>query len=115
MLTWAQLCASLVPAPATVSVEAYQGASGYGPVYAAPVDVTPCWVDDTRRLVRVQTQDAAGAEQVSSTTVYGPLDATCPPGSRVTLPSGRTARVLAVSRLEGHGLLVPEHQEIALE
>ena len=115
-MTWDQFVATCIPTPATISVEAYEGTSGYGqPVYADAVDVTPCVVEDTSRLVRVQTQDAAGAEQVSSTTVYAPLTATVPPGSRVTLADGRVSRVLAVSRLEGHGLLLPEHQEISLE
>lgn len=114
-MTWEEFIALCIPEPATISVEAYQGSGGYGPVYAAAADVTPCVVEDTRRLVRVQTQDAAGAEQVSPTTVYAPLDATVPPGSRVTLPSGRVAKVLAVSRNEAHGHPLPEHLEINLE
>jgi hypothetical protein len=114
-MTWTEFVALCIPAPATISVEAYQGTGAYGDVYAAPVAVTPCVVEDTRRLVRVQTQDAAGAEQVSSTTVYAPLDAVAPPGSRVTLPSTRVARVLAASRVEAHGLPLPEHLELSLE
>jgi hypothetical protein len=114
-MTWEEFVALHIPSPATISVEAYEGSGAYGDVYAAPVDVTPCVVEDTRRLVRVQTQDAAGAEQVSSTTVYAPLEATVPPGSRVTVPSGRVARVLAAARVEAHGLPLPEYLELSLE
>ncbi|EEP73505.1 hypothetical protein MCAG_03832 [Micromonospora sp. ATCC 39149] len=113
-MTWEEFIAAHIPTPATVSVEAYEGSGAYGPVYAAAVNVTPCVVEDSRRMVRVQTQDAAGAEQVSSTTVYAPLATVCPAGSRVTA-AGRTARVLAVSRIEAHGLPLPEHLEISLE
>lgn len=113
-MDWAEFVSLHIPAPATVTVEAYAGSGAYGDVYAAPVNVTPCVVEDTRRLVRVQTQDAAGREQVSSTTVYAPLGTVCPAGSRVTA-GGRTARVLAVARLEAHGLPLPEHLEISLE
>lgn len=114
-MTWETFVAQCIPAPVTVTVEAYQGTNGYGqPVYAAPADLGPCVVEDTHRLVRVQTQDAAGAEQVSSTTVYGPLT-TVPAGSRITIPGRPAARVLAVSRNEAHGLPLPEHLELSLE
>jgi hypothetical protein len=113
-VTWEEFVAECIPSPVTVTVEAYEGSGGRGPIYTAPVEVTPCVVEDTRRLVRVQTQDAAGTEQVSSTTVYAPLATVCPPGSRVTA-AGRTARVLAVARVEAHGLPLPEHLEISLE
>jgi hypothetical protein len=113
-MTWEEFCATLIPTPATVSVEAYQGSGAYGDVYASPVDVTPCVVEQTRRLVRVQTQDAAGAEQTSSTTVYAPPGTVCPPGSRVTW-AGRVSRVLAREDLAAHGLPLPEHAELSLE
>lgn len=114
-MDWADFCNTYIAAPDTITVEAYQGAGGYGDVYAAAAAVTPCVVEDTRRLVRVQTQDTDGREQVSSTTVYAPLDATIPAGSMVTVPSGRRARALAVSRVEAKGLPLPEHLEINLE
>ncbi|GIJ10733.1 hypothetical protein ACFFMR_18885 [Micromonospora andamanensis] len=113
-MTWAEFIAAHIPTPATVSVEAYQGSGAYGDVYATAADVTPCVVEQSRRLVRVQTQDAAGREQVSSTTVYAPPGITCPPGSRVTW-AGRTSRVLARSDVSAHGLPLPEHVELALE
>jgi len=112
---WATFVQLHIPEPRTIRVEAYEGSGGYGDVFAAPVDVGLCVVDDTTRTVRVQTADAAGAEAVSSTTVFAPPSAVAPPGSRVTLPSGRTARVLAVSHLDAHGLPLPEHTELSLE
>lgn len=115
MTTWEEFCVSSIPSPATVQVQAYQGSGAFGDVFAAAVPVTPCVVEDTRRLVRVQTQDAAGAEQVSSSTVFAPVDTVCPAGSRVTVPDRPAARVLAVSRLTDHGLGLPEHLEISLE
>lgn len=114
-MDWAEFVRRHIPTPASVVVEPYQGSGAYGDVYGAPTAVTPCVVEDTRRLVRVQTQDAAGHEAVSSTTVYAPPETTAPPGSRVTLPSGRTARVLAASHLDAHGHPLPEHLELALE
>ncbi len=114
-MTWDEFCA-LLPSPDVVTVEAYEGSGAYGDIYAPPVQVSPCIVEESRRLVRVQTQDAAGKEQISSTTVYAPLVTVCPPGSRVTLPAtGRVARVLAASRIEAKGLDLPEHLEINLE
>ncbi|MFF0721344.1 hypothetical protein [Micromonospora sp. NPDC003816] len=113
-MNWAEFIAAHIPAPAIVTIEPYAGAGAYGDVYGAPVEVTPCIVEETRRMVRVQTQDAAGSEQVSSTTVLAPLDTPCPAGSRVTW-NGRTATVLAVARVEAHGLPLPEHLDISLE
>ncbi|RGC68424.1 hypothetical protein C5N14_13640 [Micromonospora sp. MW-13] len=113
-MTWEDFVRLHIPAPATVTVEPLTGTGAYGPVYGPPNPVSPCVVEDSRRLVRVQTQDAAGHEAVSSTTVWAPLATVCPAGSRVTA-AGRTARVLAVSRVEAHGLPLPEHLEISLE
>ncbi|XVU25807.1 hypothetical protein ACQPZJ_01745 [Actinoplanes sp. CA-054009] len=114
-MDWAEFIAAYVPEPRTVQVQALTGSGGYGDVYAAPVDVGPCVVDDTARVVTVQTQDAAGTNQVSSTQVYAPPDTVAPAGSLVTLPGGRTARVLASSRLDAHGHPLPEHVELDLE
>ncbi|MBG0560724.1 hypothetical protein [Actinoplanes aureus] len=114
-MTWDEFVAECIPQPRTIRVEAYEGSGAYGDVYGSPVDVGPCVVDDTNRVVAVQTQDAEGTEAVSSTTVFCPPDANVPPGSRITLPGGRTARVLATSRLDAHGLPLPEHVELSLE
>lgn len=115
-MIWADFVAACVPVPHTVSLEALTGSGGYGEVYAAPLPYGPCVVEDTSRIVAVQTVDAQGREQLSSTTVYGPPDPVVVPGSRVTVPwSTRPALVLAVSRLDAHGLDLPAHQELSLE
>ncbi|SCL16351.1 hypothetical protein GA0074692_6868 [Micromonospora pallida] len=115
-MTWEEFIELHIPEPRTVQVQAYEGSGAYGDVYADPVDVGPCVVDDTTRRVVVQTQDAEGAEGVSSTTVFAPMATVAPPSSLVTLPwTGRTAKVLAVSVMEDHGLGLPEHVELSLE
>jgi hypothetical protein len=111
---WAAFVAEFIPVPETVTVEALTGSGSYGLMYAAAVAVTPCVVEDVRRMVRVQTQDAAGKEQLSSTTVWMPPATVCPAGSKVTY-GGRTAKVLAVSKLLAHGHDLPEHLEVSLE
>lgn len=114
-MDWAQFLEENIPQPRTITVEAYQGSGAYGDVYAAPAPVAGCVIEQTRRLVRVQTQDAAGDEAVSSTTVYAPPGTVAPARSRVTLPGGVVAKVLASSFLDAHGLDEPEHVELALE
>ncbi|WP_433797452.1 hypothetical protein [Actinoplanes sp. CA-252034] len=114
-MNWAEFIAAYVPAPWTITVEAWQGAGAYGDVYASPAAVGPCVIDESTRRIAVQTQDAAGREDVSSSTVFAPPGTTAPAGSRVTLPSGRITRVLAVAHLDAHGLPLPEHVELSLE
>lgn len=93
----------------TVTVEAYEGDSAYGPRYADPVSVR-CFVEEQTRTVRAPT----GQEVVSSSTLYARLDTTCPAESRVTLPSGRQTTVIAAHRRDGGGLPVPDHLEVQL-
>lgn len=112
-MNWAEFIAQVLPEPHTVQIEPYEGSGAYGDVYGDPADVTPCFVDQKRRLVRVQTTDAAGHEQVSSTTVYAP-PTTAPPGSRVTW-NGRTSKVLASAVRDVAGLGLPSHVELSLE
>lgn len=114
-MTWAEFIAAYIPSPRTIRVEAYQGSGAYGDVYGNPADVGSCVVDDTTRTVAVQTADAEGTEALSSTTVFAPPDTVAPPGSRITLPTGRTARVLAASFMDAHGHPLPEHWELSLE
>lgn len=114
-MNWAEFCGEFVSSPHTITVEALVGANGYGDVFAAAVEVTPCVVEHTRRRVRAQTGDAAGAEVLSSTTVYSPPDTVAPAGSRVTLPSGSVTTVITTSILDAHGHDLPEHVEISLE
>lgn len=114
-MDWDDFLATCIPEPATINVKAYEGSGAYGDVYAEAVDVEDCVIEATRRLVRVQTQDAAGEQAVSSTTVYAPPGTVVPAGSMVTLPSGVVAKVLAVSDLDAHGHDLPDHVELALE
>lgn len=105
----------LLPVPHTVTVEAYTGESGFGTTYAAAVTLDRCFVDAKRKRVKVATQDAAGAEVVSSTQVYCPPGTAAPPGSRVTLPSGAVAKVLDAAALDDAGLDLPAHVLLSLE
>jgi hypothetical protein len=115
-MTWDEFIAACIPAPYTVTLEALSGSGGYGDVYAAGAPFGPCVIEDTTRKVTVQTADAEGSERLSSTTVYGPLTPQVTPGSRITLPwRTEPVTVLAVSRMDAHGLDLPEHQELSLE
>ncbi|MGW8988719.1 hypothetical protein ACWGRF_02090 [Streptomyces zhihengii] len=93
----------------TVTVEAYEGASAYGPQYAA-AEAVRCFLDEGTRTVKA----ADGTDVVSSGTLYAPLDTACPPESRVTLPDGRTSVVIAALRRDGGGLPTPDHLEVQL-
>lgn len=90
-------------------VEPLTGEGPFGPQYGA-AGAVQCFVDEKRRLVR----DAAGAEVVSETTVYMPLDTVCPAGSRVTV-NGRQTFAITASRRDGGGLPTPDHLEVALQ
>ncbi|MFJ3173792.1 hypothetical protein ACIPJK_23835 [Streptomyces roseus] len=94
----------------TVTIEAYQGDSAYGPLYADPVTVR-AFVEEKARTVR----NATGEEVVASTTVYLLPSQACPPESRVTVPGGRTASVITSALLDGGGLPTPDHREVTLE
>jgi hypothetical protein len=116
VVTWEEFVATCIPLPYTVRFEQLGGGGGYGEIFDPAVPFGPCVIEDTSRTVAVQTADAQGAERVSSTTVYGPLEPPVTPGSRVTLPwRAVPATVLAVSRLDDHGLELPAHQELSLE
>lgn len=115
-MTWDEFFTHVGLTPQTVSVQPWTGSGAYGDTYAAPVDLTPCYVEDVRRAVVVQTVDAYGSERLSSTTVFAPLDPEIQPGSLVTIPwRSRPGRAIAVARLTAPGLGLPEHQEINLE
>ena len=78
----------------TVSVDTYLGTRNGVPAWDTD-NAVPCWVEETTDLVR----DSDGNEVVSSAKVFAGLDqrARFATGSKVTLPSGRVARVLALS------------------
>lgn len=93
----------------TVTIEPYQGDSAYGPQYGAPATARAL-VEETVRTVR----NARGEEVVSSTTVYLLPTQVCPPESRVTTPSGRTASVITSTLHDGGALPTPDHREVTL-
>lgn len=97
----------------TVTVEPYQGDGPEGPTFGAAYAL-PCFIDETRRLVRSST----GEQVVSSTTVLAPAtSATVPPGSRVTLSvlfGGHATTVLAFARNDAGGQPTPNHVELSL-
>lgn len=91
----------------TISVEAVEGESPYGPTFAAPVDVACNWQGDVR-LVRA----ADGTEVVSNGTAFVALDGPpIPPGSRITSPDG-TTYVIATLRHDDAGLGGWQHREV---
>jgi hypothetical protein len=92
-----------------VTIEPKTGDGPFGPVLG-PAATARVFVDDQRRMVR----DANGTEVVSSSSIYAPLATVCPPGSRVTLPGGRTADVIVAKRRDGGGLATPDHLEVSL-
>lgn len=93
----------------SITVEAYEGAGAYGPVYAAPVTVA-CFLDEQTRMVRA----GDGTQVTSSSTAYADLDTVAPAQSRVTLPDSRQTTVIAALRRDGGALPVPSHLEIQL-
>lgn len=93
----------------TVTIEAYLGDSAYGPQYAAPVTA--------RALVeeKIQTvRNTAGEEVTASTRVFLFPGQECPPESRLTTPSGRTASVITSALHSAPGLGTPDHREVTL-
>lgn len=100
-----------------IAVETMTGEGGAGPIYApaaafSPITGTGVLVDDKRRLVRATD----GAQVISESTVFDP-DVTHAssyvPGSRVVLPSGRTATVITVAVRQDPTGMLPEHVEVA--
>jgi hypothetical protein len=86
------------------------GSGGYGDVHGPP-RLVRCLMEDRTQLVR----DRTGAEVVSSTSVFaGPDAPDGPPGSLVTLPSGRVTTVITQARRSSGPLDLPDHVEWAL-
>lgn len=93
-----------------IAIEPYLGDGGTGPLYGPPVSAR-CFLDAKVRMVR----SMAGREVTSTSTAYCPLATVCPAESRVTLPDGRTALVIAALRRDGGGLPTPDHLEVQME
>ncbi|HEY1176986.1 MAG TPA: hypothetical protein VGF17_12580 [Phytomonospora sp.] len=94
----------------TVTVEPYRGSGAYGPVYDPPATARALVAETVK-----QVRDATGTVTVSTAQVYAGPGLDCPPGSRVTLPSGRTTRALTVADHTAPGLPAPESTEVYLE
>lgn len=93
-----------------VKVERLTGTGAYGDRFAPPVSYMGL-VDDKIQTVR----GADGNETTSSTTLGLPWSiADIPPGSKVTLPSGRKASVITFARADAGPLPVPKHLELTL-
>lgn len=92
-----------------VTIEAYLGDTSTGPRYAAAVTAR-AYVEEKAKTVR----NAAGEEVTASTTLWLLPTQECPPESRVTVPSGRTASVITSARYDGGGLSTPDHREVTL-
>ncbi|MFH8345016.1 hypothetical protein [Streptomyces sp. NPDC018045] len=94
-----------------ITVEPYAGEGAYGPQYRHAIPNVPALVDVSVRMVR-----APDGRQVtaSATIVAGPL-LDCPPGSRITLPDGRTTTALTTAHHTAPGLPVPACTEVTCE
>jgi hypothetical protein len=93
-----------------ITIEPYKGDSSTGPLYGPPQQVRAFVDEQTRAVV------SPGGETVtSSSTAYCAPGTTAPPLSRVTLPSGRTTKVIAALPRDGGGLPTPDHVEIQLQ
>lgn len=94
-----------------IRIEPYLGDCAYGPQYGPAVADVPALVDSTPRLTR--TPD--GREVTAAATFIAAPDLDCPPGSRVTMPDGRTATALTVARHTAPGLPVPACTEVSCD
>lgn len=95
----------------SITIEPYLGTSGTGPVYGPAVTEVRCLLDEQTRLVRTP----AGDQVTSTSTAYCLPGTTAPPLSRVTLPDGRTTKVIQAKRRDGGRLGTPDHVELQLE
>lgn len=94
-----------------VTVASFAGTTATGPAWNAPQTVTG-FVDDQTHLVR----NGIGEEVISQSVIFMPIESAplFVEDSKVTLPSGRVARVITVNTNDGGGLPLPEHVEVHL-
>lgn len=91
----------------TTAVRTYEGSGPFGDTYADPTTV-PCFIDNTRRLVR----DQSGREVTSEATITGPITH----GHRftpesVTTIDGHERTVLTIANHYSGALDLPDHFE----
>lgn len=91
-----------------IAVEPYLGDSAYGPRYGERVEDVPALV----AAVRTQVRDAEGRDVLATAQIIAAPDLDCPPGSRVTLPDGRTATAISSASHTAPGLPVPASLEV---
>lgn len=91
----------------TTTVRTYTGSGPFGETYADPVDV-PCFIDNTRRLVR----DNDGRELTSEATITGHLSYgdLFQPESTATI-DGDERTVLTLAKHYSGMLDLPDHFE----
>lgn len=94
----------------TVTVEAYEGDGGRGPIYGAPQTV-PCYLEHKTRLAR--TSD--GRQVTSTSQVFCDLGPKVTTEARVTLPDGTRPAVLQIAEFDTKGLTSLDHLEIYLQ
>ncbi|MEU3710490.1 hypothetical protein [Streptomyces catenulae] len=94
-----------------IAIEPYLGDTAYGPSFGPQVVDVPALVDESPRMVR----GADGREVLATATVIAAPDLHCPPGSRITLPDGRTTTALTVAHHTAPGLPVPANTEVSCE
>ncbi|MFJ6074651.1 hypothetical protein ACIQFU_28125 [Streptomyces sp. NPDC093065] len=95
-----------------ITVEPYLGDSAYGPTYGPAVEDVPALVSAAVRQVRRATD---GREVVSTTQVITEPGLDSPPGSRITLPDGRTTTAITTAEHTAPGLPVPACTEVSCE
>lgn len=99
----------------TLTVEPFLGQAGSGEALYGATFTLEGFCDAKVRKVRVpMTPSNTGDEVISEATFYTDPGPTIPTDSRVTLPSGRQSRVLAVLDRDGGSLPVPSHLEIVI-
>ncbi|QKW10980.1 hypothetical protein HUT18_18320 [Streptomyces sp. NA04227] len=94
-----------------IDVEPYLGDTAYGPQFGPTVCGIPALVAAVRR----QLVDKDGREVTATAQVIAGPDLNCPPGSRVTLPGGRTTTAVEVHAHTAPGLPAPACTEVMCE
>ncbi|MFC8095370.1 hypothetical protein [Streptomyces sp. NPDC057301] len=94
-----------------ITVEPYLADTAYGPSFGPQVVDIPALVS----AVRKQLADKEGRTVVATAQIIAAPGLDCPPGSRITLPGGRTTTALSVAEHTAPGLPVPASTEVMCE